>query len=651
MGYYEAVPRSFKENLEYRIRLARKCAEDEAIRTAALKACKEDVLYWMSAFVWVYEPRPRFLDGKRLPTSIPFIPWEHQIPVILQLRESLGVRDIGLEKSRGEGMSWIAVLMAMHDWIFTPMSKVGLVSRNEKAADNPNDPDSLFWKIDWELTKLPKWMVGIKGQDWKRSLDDHSLVNLKNGASVTAYSATAHVGRGGRYTWFLMDELGSFPRGPDHRAVKSTQHATDSRLYVSTPEGADGAYFEIMHTPSSMLKLRMHWSQNPTKNRGLYKFVKGQCVVQDPIGNPLPPNYIEENKDLFSRLRTKGYNLEKGWRSPWYDQECDRPGATPQAIAQELDLDYAGSKHLIFGADFAAAAEETLRAPRHKGTIHVHPEELTVDFEATWDGSVELWCNLDHANRPPRSSYVVSCDVSTGLGGSYTSNSVLQVIDANTREQVMEFATNVMQPHDFADLAIGVAKWFWDAYLAWEINGPGTAFTGRIKDRGYGNVYTRTVLWKSTANRKTKEVGWHTSDKTLNLLLADIIAGVKEKRFTIRSKHLIAETRQYQMEDGKVVNALQKRTSDDSSKGASHGDRVIALGVGIQALKDRPSESLWNDSERDPPEGSMEKRYLDWLKQNSPSADGWVERTNGGSMTGGSFSTAAGRDWGDSSWD
>lgn len=643
MAFFDSVPKDMKDNLDYRIRLQRRCAEDESVRKTVIRACREDVLYWMGSFVWVYEPRPRFRDGKRLPTSIPMIPWEHQIPIIQQLRDNLGVQDIGLEKSRGEGMSWIAILLALHDWLFTPMAKIGLVSRNEKSADNPTDPDSLFWKIDWELTKLPKWMAGAKTIDWKRSLDDHSLVNHRNGASITAYAATAHVGRGGRYTWFVMDELGSFPRGADHRAVKSTQHATDSRLYVSTPEGSDGAYFEIMHSSNNMLKLRMHWSDNPTKNRGLYKFVKGVAVVKDPVNNPLPPNYIEKNRDLFSRLRSKGYHLEKGWRSPWYDKECDRPGATPQAIAQELDLDYSGSKHLIFGADFAAAVDETVRIPQHRGVISVHPEELTVDFESSWEGPVHLWCNLDHKNRPPHGSYVVSCDVSSGLGGSYTSNSVLQVIDANTREQVMEFATNVVQPHDFADLAIGVAKWFWDAYLAWEINGPGTAFTGRVKERGYGNVYNRTVLWKSTATKKTKEVGWHTSDKTLNLLLADIIAGVKDRKITIRSKAMLDETKQYQMEDGKVVNALQKRTSDDSSKGASHGDRVIAFGVGLQALKDRPSDhGLTSYSDDEDP---MERRFREWLKTQNPSHDGWVERTNGEWTIAGSFSTGGDHDW------
>lgn len=1001
MEHYQLVPRPIKENLEYRLKLRDRCARDERFKKATMQICKEDVLFWMSAFCWIYEPRPKIVDGRKLPNIIPFIPWDHQIPIIKELKAHLGYEDVGLEKSRGEGMSWIAVLMALHDWVFVPMSKIGLVSRNLDMADNPEDPDSLGWKaltldtrvltpygwvqngdlkvgdlvvgsdglptrvtavhdhgvkpvyrvtfrdgtqisccgdhlwsvtthkdrlsgarfrrdtcprvvldtktmaqsvlpttnskgcnyqvalgpsveffeqeplpippytlgallgdghltstsigisgvddeiIDrvtrelpecvvtkkeritysltggdlsakvrslglrecrawekfipqqylhasqedrwallqgimdtdgwiavregargesskvclemtsdqlvedvsylarslgclvmapksylrtytyngdkkvgrqayrisivapfnpfylkrkadkyrprkitdkvicaiepdgeaevrcitvdaddhlymvegftlthncaWELEKLPKWMVGIKDKDWTRNVSRHAFVNLRNGAAITAHSATENVGRGGRYSWFLMDELASFPRGPDYKAVASTQHATNSRLYVSTPEGSEGAYFEIMHTPSNLRKLRLHWSMNPTKNRGLYKIVKGQVVVQDPENNPLPPDYQEKNRSLYSRLRTKGYNLEKGWRSPWYDKECDRPGATPQFIAQELDLDYAGSKHLVFGNDFVAVAEETVRPPLIKGTISVHPETLEVDFERSWEGTTDLWIELDHRNRPPAGNYVIGCDISSGLGGSYTSNSVLEIFDLNTKEQVLEFATNIVQPQDFADIAIGVARWFWDAYLAWEIGGPGHAFTGRVMKNGYGNVYYRTVLWKSTRSKKHKEVGWQTDAKSKQLLIADLITQIKNRELVLRSKKLLDETRQYIMHQGEIKNAIERTTQDDSSKGASHGDRVIALGVAVQAAKDRPSESLNTEQDwtKDPPENTVAYRYKEYLRSKEDTSDGWVDRTNGASTTAGSSLTVGRHDWGD----
>ena len=220
------------------------------------------------------------------------------------------MRDIGVEKSRGEGMSWMAVLLALKDWIFDPMSKIGMVSSTEDKADNPEDPDSLFWKLDWQLTKLPKWMVGEKGTDYRRNIQDHTLVNLRNSARIAAYAATGDVARGGRSKWFLMDELASWRRGEDRRALTSVQHVTDCRLIVSTPEGAEGAYYDVMHQPSNMVKVVLDWKDNPWKNRGLYRYEKDKMVALDPVNNPLPTDYEAKSRDRMSRLRTNGFKLE-----------------------------------------------------------------------------------------------------------------------------------------------------------------------------------------------------------------------------------------------------------------------------------------------------------------------------------------------------
>jgi hypothetical protein len=79
----------------------------------------------MSTFCWCFEPRPKIVDGKKQPNAMPFIPWDHQVPAILEIRDKLGYEDIGVLKSRGEGMSWIAVLFAVHDFLFDPDEQGG----------------------------------------------------------------------------------------------------------------------------------------------------------------------------------------------------------------------------------------------------------------------------------------------------------------------------------------------------------------------------------------------------------------------------------------------------------------------------------------------------------------------------------------------
>jgi phage terminase large subunit len=209
---YDLVPHDLLENLEFRKKLWTRAHSDLTFQADMMKACREDILFWLGAFAWVYEPRPRLMaNGKLRPSKIPFVPWPHQIPVILDIRHNIGMRDVIVKKSRGEGMSWIGILMAIHDWLFFSGRKVGLVSRTELMADDPGNYDSLLAKVDLELEWLPKWMAGLPDIDFKRDRNRHSFVNFRNGSQINAFAATSNTGRAGRYTWFMPRIHGRHP--------------------------------------------------------------------------------------------------------------------------------------------------------------------------------------------------------------------------------------------------------------------------------------------------------------------------------------------------------------------------------------------------------------------------------------------------------
>jgi hypothetical protein len=634
--YYKDVPLEFEKNLEYRLELRARAASDKGFRRAMMTACKEDFLFFFAAWCWLYEPRPKRnpLTGKRLPHQIPFIPWEHQVPNFLEAAEHLGERDIGVLKCRSEGWSWFAILKAVHEWNFLPMTAIGLVSATEKKADNPKDPGSLFWKIDWELTQLPKWMVGEKDRDYVRNLSDHTLYRPGTLSSITAFAATSDAGRSGRFKWWLFDEFAFFPRGPDREVLAASQQTTESRLIISTPNGAEGAYFDVMHEPSNMVKIDVDWRQNPTKNRGLYKFEKGLPVAIDPVSNPLPKEYdppSQETVNMFSRLRRRGFKLEDKIRSPWYDRECDRPGATPQSIAQELDRDFGGSTVKIFGAEFMAAVEATVRNPFSRGDLDFHPETLEPEFQTIEDGPLLLWCNLELRGKPPAGSYTVTADISSGLGGSYTSNSTAQVFNVQTGEQVAEFASNVIQPESFADYCISLAMFFNGAYLGWEVNGPGSGFGAQVARRGYSNVFYRRLLSRKE-RKKSKELGWHTSKQSKEIAFGQMLRAGRTGEIIIRSAALVKEFGQYIRIGDKIVHEGNAHTLDDAAKGEAHGDRVIAACIGRMLIIDRPIPKAALDEEaghrgKDPPPGTMaarEKEYQDSLREDG---DGWDDTT------------------------
>jgi hypothetical protein len=325
---------------------------------------------------------------------------------------------------------------------------------------------------------------------------------------------------------------------------------------------------------------------------------------------------------MISRLRRKGFTIENRVRSPWYDRECDRAGATPQNIAQELDRDYGGSAYRIFGDSFVEKCQNNVAAPTLEGDFNFNQEDLEkVRFDQIEGAPAKLWFPLSSIGRPPQSMYTIGCDVSSGTGGSYTSNSTMVGFDVRTGEQVLEFAANTISPMQFADLAIAVSRWMFNAYLVWEHNGPGASFTKQVLNRQYENIYYRKS--HSRRGRKgSKEAGWWTDEKTKEVMFGEFSSAVLMNDIVIRSKDLVTECSRYVRKEGKITHALTKEAADDS-KGVSHGDRAIAACVALQGIRDRPTGELVGAEMEVAPIGTMARRLQDYEESLKDRSDGW----------------------------
>lgn len=629
MDLFKDIPRTPAENVAYRMFLREAAAKDAVVRADILAACKEDVFFWLEAFAWLYEPRLFEDNGVPRPRVIPFLVWDHQRPVIADIKKHIGYRDIGIEKSRGEGMSWIGLMLALHQWLFeTEPVNIGMVSSTEKKADTPGNMDSLMAKLDWELLQLPVWMAGQLGVDYIRNKNEHTLNNTRNSSQIVAFAAASGGPRGGRYTWFMMDELSSWDRGPDDAVMASAQQATKSRLVISTPLGSDGAYYKFMHTQSNALKLTLDWKMNPSRNQGLYRYEEGKIVAVDPINNPLLPGYdpiSPEVADMFSDLRKRGFVIENRIRSPWYDQECYRADSNPVNIAQELDRDYGGSVERFFGETVEGVVANTTQTPALVGEFYVD-SELNITWDAKRNGHASLWMQLDARGKPPKAPYGVGVDAAMGNGGEYSSNSVVSAINMKTGEQVLEYVTNEMAPKDLADLVVGLCRWLYGAYLCWEHMGPGTTFGLRVlQEHMYLHSYKRDVL-TSAGKVKAKEYGfinrgeWRAAmfEETRDLLL--------KQSLLIRSGALGAELPQYVRLPGNKIFHVHERGVFDPS----HGDRVIAFGMAALTFKDMAHQYKPNENAEGPDEtipGTL--AYREWVfnQRNVDEANGWDDRS------------------------
>ena len=622
---YSRVPKGFNENLQYRIDIRNLASKDAGYRSALREVCREDFLFFINSFGYLFEPRTRKdEDGNLLPKLIPFITWPHQDPVFRDIRQNLGVEevDLSVEKSRGEGASWMAVWLAQQDWTFKEMVKIGFVSATLEKVYKAKDPDTLFWKLDFARDCLPKWMVGEKDpvSGWSRNLNENTMTNNLLMNTIAGYAATGQVGSGGRCSWFFMDELSKFPRPDDEKAMDATLSVTDNRLIVGTPLGAAGAYYEINHEDSSVKKYKLHWADNISKNRGLYVMRAGRPMAVDPENNPLPAHYDPPSKFVLKRwedLRKRGFNLEKGERSDWYDRQCHRPRVTPQTIAQELDIDYGGSRSQRFGSDFFKILAKTIRPPLNRGELH-HNEELKPKFDYHDSGGLFLWCNLDHELKPPRGSYSVACDIASGFAGTYTANSTIEVFNNDTGEQVAEFASNNIQQTEFADLAMAMAYWFHKAKLGWEYNFA-SGFTERVLAHPYPNIYLRPILGKKRKRQSARQdVGWWTDGKkTKPLMFDDIDFFIREEKVIVRSAAIKDECTKY------IVDEQRKIEFEGSLGDSAHGDRVIGMGVAIQMIKELITGDVGKEKKSEP-QTEFDRRERDFDKEDRKrDDDGW----------------------------
>src|SRR5262245_33196777 len=114
---YQSAPKDLAGNLRWRRDVIAACARDKSYRRAIWHLCKSDILFWVNTFLFTYDPRNP--PDKRV---LPFITWKFQDETLLEVLKNLGICDIGIDKSRDMGASWMCLVAFLHQWQFVPYS-------------------------------------------------------------------------------------------------------------------------------------------------------------------------------------------------------------------------------------------------------------------------------------------------------------------------------------------------------------------------------------------------------------------------------------------------------------------------------------------------------------------------------------------------
>ena len=301
--------------------------------------------------------------------------------------------------------------------------------------------------------------------------------------------------------------------------------------------------------------------------------------------------YLEENVDLVTSLKRRGFWDEYPVRSPWFDTQCAR-ATTKAEISRELEIDYGGAGYQFFDArDVQQLIQMYCCPPKYVGDLDFHYETLEpLRFREHGHGCLEVWCELlgksPTSLQPPARPYVVAVDASAGTGAS---NSVISIWDAKSSEKVAQYVDPHIKPERLAKLAIAICKWFWDAYLIWETNGSGRAFGDAVVEWGYGRFYKRPS--KTETGETGANAGWAPTRDNKYQLLSHYRGALADRTVCNRSEQALLETLEYLfLGNNWVEHSALSDNEDPSGARDQHGDRVIADALAVKVMDDQPKQ-------------------------------------------------------------
>lgn len=543
--------------------MLKKAAADKNVQSQLWTVCSRDPLFYFNVFAFTYDPR---LEDAGLNPAIPFITYNYQDDALLTLMNAIGKHDVGIEKSRDMGASWMCLLAFEWFWHFRKNLSFMLMSRKEELVDNKEDYNALFPKIDFIHKHQPAWLAPRKHRSHLM------LKNLETGSVMTGLSTTGSAGAGGRCTAALVDEFGLFKPSEGYSSLQSVQHTTKCRIMNSTYRGQFGAYYDTMEKmkKEGQCVLRLHWSQHPVKSRGLYRAQNGRVEFIDK-------NYVHP----------KGYEFvfDGTLRSPYYDGECKRT-PIPTQIAEDLDINPAGAASRPFDKDVLDRhiAQHKL-PPFVVGNVEVR-DDGTISFAPMANGNLKLWLKLGPDDSVGPGDFVVSADIAAGTGAS---DSAITGANRSTGEKVLEYLSNRIVPLEFANLVVAIAKWFNNAFLIWEKNGPvGLSFGKQVQILGYPNIYYRQDE-KKTIRKPTDQAGWHMDDDTKGMLFSRYQQRLAKSRFINHSESAVLECGNYiYTGEGGIEHKKAATSLDPSGRSDNHGDICVADALACWVVEDRP---------------------------------------------------------------
>lgn len=570
--FHEQVPKELKENIRYRLWIRAECKKNKSFRREVIRACKDDILFFINTFAIQFNPEHfGYEEG-------PFITWGFQDQAIRDVLACIEDReDARWPKSREMGASWM-ILMVI-DWLcrFHRTKKALIVSRDADAVDRPDDPDCLFWKLDYLHDALPPWMK------FGRKRRKMGIVFPESGSTINGEANTVSAGVGGRAAIALFDEFGMFKDGEE--IFSRTADVSHCRIFVFTHKNSQSMAYDLCYNPKyvEMREIKTHWTQHPEKNHGLYHYdeKENKVVVHDKA-------YEYQADFVFQMDGKPDGGPYPGIRSPWYDKECKRRPA--RAVAMDLDIDPQGASEQFFDGHMIKVLKNDCKDPLWTGSLEHDEHGRPIRLVPASAGLVKMWVNPKSDTKMPLMTCGGGADISWGTGAS---PSCLSFVNGRTGEKILEYTNAHIGPTEFAIFSVALCRLVQNddgegVLLCWEIQGPGIVFGRKVISLGYRNIYYREDEDAIGKVRDNKLVpGWNPTPKARMAVLGAYQEALKNRKFVNWSWHALDECHNfiYTIDGVEYKKKGSKKDKDALDARVHHGDITIADALGHKMTK------------------------------------------------------------------
>jgi len=290
--YRQLLDTLYNEEITRRMRLLNHVKEvKNGIRDTMYHISRREyIIDFIVDWAWTYDPR---LAALNLPTALPFIPFPKQVEFIEWLYNLYLQQINGLaEKARDAGATWLLCIFIGFEWRWTDGFAGGIGSNKLDNVDDRDNPDCIFEKLRSFLKMLPPFWFPTDFNPQKHS----KLGNLfnPNMQSYITGQGGKDIGRGGRRTFYLVDESASLEYPLKADAALSA--VTNCKVDLSTPKGMN--HFGQKRHNGKIPVFTFHWKDDPRKNKVWYdKFSKDHDPVV--VAQEVDINYHSSVEGIF----------------------------------------------------------------------------------------------------------------------------------------------------------------------------------------------------------------------------------------------------------------------------------------------------------------------------------------------------------------